>query len=203
MGKPIAQERGYIVYRNTFHKLLGFSQPDYSNPVTYRDALRIFKTDSLVNACFVPDGNYVRAPDNDTVTRKFIKKLFVSVTKDDKLLSTNETEDSNKNGYESDSDDDEINTDDAYTIVYRPPNFKMRCLGLICMLWLFSVVLILGIVFVGLIIGRPIIKAFTMLLDLTITSEQSLDIYNTIFTLTEFDWRLADISSIFIGIKLS
>ena len=81
------------------------------------------------------------------------------------------------------------------------PNFKMRCLGLICMLWLFSVVLILGIVFVGLIIGRPIIKAFTMLLDLTITSEQSLDIYNTIFTLTEFDWRLADISSIFIGIK--
>ena len=40
-----------------------------------------------------------------------------------------------------------------------------------------------------------------MLLDLTITSEQSLDIYNTIFTLTEFDWRLADISSIFIGIK--
>lgn len=201
LGKPIAQERGYIVYRNTFHKLLGFSQPDYSNPVTYRDALRIFKTDSLVNACFVPDGNYVRAPDNDTVTRKFIKKLFVSVTKDDKLLSTNETEDSNKNGYESDSDDDEINTDDAYTIVYIPPNFKMRCLGLICMLWLFSVVLILGIVFVGLIIGRPIIKAFTMLLDLTITSEQSLDIYNTIFTLTEFDWRLADISSIFIGIK--
>ncbi|MDN5809755.1 MAG: hypothetical protein L0H13_06445, partial [Staphylococcus equorum] len=40
LGKPIAQERGYIVYRNTFHKLLGFSQPDYSNPVTYRDALR-------------------------------------------------------------------------------------------------------------------------------------------------------------------
>ena len=76
-----------------------------------------------MNACFVPDGNYVRAPDNDTVTRKFIKKLFVSVTKDDKLLSTNETEDSNKNGYESDSDDDEINTDDAYTIVYRPPKF--------------------------------------------------------------------------------
>ncbi|CUM46852.1 uncharacterized protein AC631_02003 [Debaryomyces fabryi] len=201
LGKPIAQERGYIVYRSAFHKLLGLSQPDYSNPVTYRDALRIFKTDNLVNACFVPDGNYVRAPDNDTVTRKFIKKLFVSVTKDDKLLSSNETQDSNKNGYETDSDDDEINTDDAYTIVYRPPNFKLRCLGLICMLWVFSVILILGIIFAGLIIGRPVIKAFTILLDLTITTEKSLDIYNTLFTLTEFDWRLADISSIFIGIK--
>mmetsp|Transcript_4983 Transcript_4983/g.6165 ORF Transcript_4983/g.6165 Transcript_4983/m.6165 type:complete len:1227 (+) Transcript_4983:143-3823(+) len=201
LGKPIAQERGYIAYRNIFHKLLGFSQPDYSNPVTYRDALRIFKTDNLVNACFVPDGNYVRAPDNDTVTRKFIKKLFVSVTKDDKLLSSNETQDSNNNGYESDSDDDEINTDDAYTIVYRPPNFKLRCLGLICMLWLFSVILILGIIFAGLIIGRPVIKGFSVLLDLTITSKKSLDIYNTLFTLTEFDWRLADISSIFIGIK--
>lgn len=201
LGKPIAQERGYVVYRNIFHKILGISQPDYTSPVTYRDAQRIFKTDSQVNACFVPDGNYVRAPDNDTVTRKFIKKLFVSVTKDDKLLSSNDTQEASKSGYETDSSDDEINTDDAYTIVYRPPNFKLRCFGLICMLWLFSIILILSIVIVGLIMGRPIVKAFSLLFDLAITSKKSLEIYNTIFTLTEFDWRLADLSSIFIGIK--
>lgn len=192
LGKPISQERGFIVYRSFIQQILATAQPDYSKPVTYREALAIFKEDPKVLACFVPDGNYVRAPSNDTVSRKFVKKLFVAVTKDDKLLSANENA-NQRSGYETPTsdEDDEMNTDNAYSIVYRPPNFRLRCLGLIALLWVFAVILILTIAIFSIVLGRPIVRAVLILADL-------IFVQNFI----SLDWRLADLTSILCGLQV-
>ena len=158
LGKPISQERGYTVYRNIFQTIMATAQPDFTSPVSYRQAQEIFKLNPNVNACFVPDGNYIRAPDSDTVSRKFVKKLFVSVTKDDKLLTAAEINTA-PSAYETPSSEaeDELSTDNSYTIVYRPPHFKMRCLALICMLWVFAVIITMAVTFGALLLGRMIL----------------------------------------------
>ena len=74
MGKPISSERGYVIYRNIWLQLFGLNvQPDYTQPVTRKEALAKFKQDPNVVAFLSPDGNYVRAPANDTISRKFVK----------------------------------------------------------------------------------------------------------------------------------
>ncbi|CAH2352723.1 ERAD-associated E3 ubiquitin-protein ligase DOA10 [[Candida] railenensis] len=193
IGKLVPQERGFIAYRNVWEQILGRSLPDYSKPVTYRDALKNFQEDKDLKACFVPDGNYVRVPDNDTVSRKYIKKLFVAVTKDDKLLSQKQpqSEQDQEDNPDDDSTDDEMTTNNAYTIVYRPPNFKMRCFGLIVMLWVFAVLLILIIAFTSLLLGRPIVRAFYIIVDVLGSSASQ-----------NFDFRLADLKSLLVGFNV-
>lgn len=198
IGRPIHQERGYIVYRSIFHSLLGIGVPDFTRPVTYREAMIVFKENPEVTAVFVPNGNYVRAPDKDTVSRKYIKKLFVLVTKDDKLLSKNELK-VNKSGYETPTseEEDEINADNGYMIVYRPPNFKLRCFGLILLLWVFSIILIMTILMAAIILGRPLVSAFTVL-------QQNFSYISILlpFVPDDMNWRLIDFESILIGVLL-
>jgi len=196
LGKPIHQERGYVLYRSFFHSLFKIGVPDFTQPVTHREALNIFKENSDVLAVFVPNGNYVRAPDKDTVSRKFIRKLFVAVTKDDKLIATNEPTTPEKSGYETPTseEEEESTADDGYTIVYRPPNFKFRCFSLIIMLWLFAVVLILMIVLVAIMLGRPVVSFFLALFD---------NQYSLLFrTPKGFDWKLIDLGSICFGLSI-
>ncbi|KAI5949333.1 hypothetical protein KGF54_005568 [Candida jiufengensis] len=190
LGKPISHERGHIIYRNFTQQILGTAQPDYSKPVTYREAQEIFKSNPQVNACFVPDGFFVRAPGNDTVTRKFVKKLFVPVTKDDKLLKDVSEEDIKSSGYETpSSEEEELNSDDVHTIVYRPPAFKTRCYGLILILNFFAICLIVGTIVSALILGRPLVYAASSLLS-----------FIPYIGPTEIDWKLADLTSLSTGL---
>ena len=196
LGKPILYERGYTIYRNIYQRFVAQPVPDYSHPVTYREAQSIFQSNPSVHACFVPDGNYVRAPDNDTVSRKFIKKLFVPVTKDDKLLrEIDEADLQRRSGYETPTseDEDDATSDDAYAIVYRPPNFKVRCFALIFMLWIFSVVLLLPIAMIALLFGRPFIVA-------TVTIAEQIKPGLSGFG--NANWKLADLASLSCGLFL-
>ena len=46
VGKPISSERGYVIYRNIWLQLFGLNvQPDYTQPVTRKEALAKFKQD--------------------------------------------------------------------------------------------------------------------------------------------------------------
>lgn len=193
LGRPVLYERGHTIYRNWKEQILATAKPDYTNPVTYRQAQEIFSTNQEINACFVPDGYYVRAPDNDTVSRKFIKKLFVPVTKDDKLLRDINENDLKQSGYETpSSEEEELNTDDAYCVVYRPPNFKLRCFALILMLWVFAVILILSVVLIALVMGRPLAVAQLGIFDNTLP----------LFSPGEINWKLADLVSLIYGLLL-
>ncbi|KAI5965033.1 hypothetical protein KGF57_000826 [Candida theae] len=193
LGKPYPHERGHVVYRDWKSRFVGTAVPDYTNPVTYRQAQEIFSTSPKVDACFVPDGYYVRAPDNDTISRKFIKKLFVPVTKDDKLLRDINENDLQNSGYETpSSEEEELSTDDAYCIVYRPPNFKLRCFGLILMLWVFAVLLILSVALVALMLGRPLAVAQSSIFSSTLP----------LFSPGDINWKLADSVSLIYGLLL-
>lgn len=163
LGHPVAQERGHIVYRNLAYRILGLGIPDYSRPVSYSEAMEIFKTDPTVSACFVPDGHYVRAPATDDNSRKFLRGLFVPVTKSDKLLTpAPEVPDDD----ESDWWDADIVYEDTYTVVYQPPNLRARSIALVCLICAFGALLIIVCALVAVLVGRPTWRASMIVGDL-------------------------------------
>lgn len=155
LGEKIPSERGHVLYRNKLNHALHFHEnPDFSNPVTEHEAGNFFKEHKEVNCCFVPDGNYVRAPDNDQVGRKFVRTLFVPVTKDDKLLAPIPPLVDDEEKYNPYGDEEPLNAT-TYTVVYRPPNFRKRVFSLFGLMWTFSMLITLFIyafcIFVGIL----------------------------------------------------
>lgn len=164
LSKPVPEERGFIVYKSWFHEFRG-DLPDYSHPVTLSEAKHKLKEEPNTTACFVPDGNYVRAPSSDT-SRKFIDQLFIPVTKADQPLQEPEPKNLNhEDGYESDYSDVDLNYENSYDIVYRPPDFRSRCILLVLLLGVFAQLLF---VFVGVsaaFAGRLIVNVLAMAFD--------------------------------------
>lgn len=167
-GKHDPRERGYVVYRNLLCRFLKV-KPDYTEPKSLREAREIFKTTD-VKAVFIPDGDLVRAPKNDTVSRKFVRKLFIPVSKDDKPLSSSrkiiEKLDEKYPLDEFDDSEDELTTTNQYEIVYRPPLFRERTIAFLAMLWVFAVLLIGGVGLIANIVGMPVHFIMTQLVGL-------------------------------------
>ncbi|VEU20863.1 DEKNAAC101656 [Brettanomyces naardenensis] len=141
VGNDVASERGHVLYRSFLHWLLWFGKaPDYSNPVLEHEAAKYFADHPDASCCFVPDGNYVRAPDNDQVSHSFVKELFVPVTKDDKLLAPIPPIQDDEERYNPYGDEELVNIT-SYVIVYRPPKFRDRIFLLLGMMWFFSMLI--------------------------------------------------------------
>lgn len=160
LGKHDQRERGYVVYRNLASRIQK-AKPDYTEPKTLNEAKKIFRTTDT-KAVFIPDGDLIRAPKNDTVSRKFVRKLFIPVTKDDKPLKSTGATKTFDDRYpldEFDESEDESTTTNHYEIVYRPPHFGCRIILFLTMLWIFSVLLIGGVTFWGNLMGKPITYA--------------------------------------------
>lgn len=161
LGTHNPRERGYVVYKSFLSRFKKNVKPDYSEPKLYSEAVELLKDPSNESeAYFIPDGNLIRAPKNDIVSRKFVKTLFISVTKDDKPLKKKAELDSDLAKFkidEFDESEDELTITNQYEIVYRPPLFGFRIILFILMLWVFSVILIGGVGLVSNFIGRPII----------------------------------------------
>lgn len=194
LGSPVPQERGYVVYRNALDSFLQLGTPDYTKPVSYSEAMEIFKNDPSVSACFVPNGSYVRAPNSDDNSRKFLRGLFVPVTKSDQLLSPVP-----ENDLDDDTDwwDAEVVCEDTYAVVYSPPNIRIRCITLVCMISIFGALLFVVTLVIAIILGRPTFRAWV------IVTEYAAKAMGLDMKLSEsFDWLLADIDSICIGLVL-
>ncbi|KAH3663575.1 hypothetical protein OGAPHI_004976 [Ogataea philodendri] len=139
LGSDVPSERGSIVYRSVLHRFTT-QKPDYSQPVPRSETRGFFEQHPEISCCFVPDGTFVRAPDDDNVSHSFIKKLFVPVTKNDiPLVPVKDDDDSEakRNPY----GDEELVSITSYTIVYRPPRFTLRVYAFLGCLWLFSLAL--------------------------------------------------------------
>ncbi|AOA63248.1 ERAD-associated ubiquitin-protein ligase [Komagataella phaffii CBS 7435] len=163
LNNPIPEERGRIVYRHFYHRLS--ATPDYSKPMSVRQATQHFKENPSVNAIFVPDGNYVRVPDDDAVSRKYLKRLFVAVTKDDNLLEPlkeeNTAEDNSQEpSYDSDSETMEITT---HCVVYRPPHFKARYISFLFLIGFFAISLFVSCIVLSDLLGRLIVLPISLL----------------------------------------
>lgn len=153
LGDNIPSERGHVLYRNKLNHLLHYhDKADISNPITEHEAKNFFKEHKDIHCCFVPDGNYVRAPDNDQVGRKFVRTLFVPVTKDDKLLAPIPSLVDDEEKYNPYGDEEPLNAT-TYTVVYRPPKFRKRIFSLFGMMWAFSMLITLFIYVVCIFVG--------------------------------------------------
>ncbi|KGK35238.1 hypothetical protein JL09_g5612, partial [Pichia kudriavzevii] len=117
-------------------------------------------------ACFVPDGNYIRAPDDDHVSRKFVKTLFVPVTKSDQLLEPIPEVEDDEEKFNPYGDVDPLDAT-TYTIVYRPPHFKQRVYLFFGVLWVSSMIFTMGLYISNIAIGKTIVSlTIGRLLDL-------------------------------------
>lgn len=195
LGNPVAQERGAVIHRSFVHSVLGLGEPDYTRPVSYSEALEIFKSESSVTACFVPDGYYVRAPATDDNSRKFLRGLFVPVSKSDQLLlpAIEVSDDEDTDWWDAD-----IVYEDTYTVVYQPPNLKLRCIALVSLICVFGALLIVLASIFAVFLGRPTTRAVMIVLDLAFKKLGN----DVPLPSAGIEWSFIDISSLCIGIKL-
>lgn len=157
------EERGRIVYKTLFARLSN-PKPDYSKPTM--DPKKYFEENPNQLACFVPDGNYIRAPDDDHVSRKFVKTLFVPVTKSDQLLEPIPEVEDDEEKFNPYGDVDPLDAT-TYTIVYRPPHFKQRVYLFFGVLWVSSMIFTMGLYISNIAIGKTIVSlTIGRLLDL-------------------------------------
>ncbi|GMM36471.1 E3 ubiquitin-protein ligase [Saccharomycopsis crataegensis] len=164
----VPKERGHLIYRSIFHQfvyhlnnIIGTDWnsrygllPDYHQPQSKRTVKEYFKQNSDIHVAFIPDGNFVRAPDHEAASKRYLVNLFVPVTKDDKLLAPIEASRKAPTNYDSDSDEDI--TPSTYSVVYRPPKFRYRIFALLVYLWFFAALLIVSVIAAAFVIGRPI-----------------------------------------------
>ncbi|KAH7583907.1 ERAD-associated E3 ubiquitin-protein ligase DOA10 [Nakaseomyces glabratus] len=155
IGKDVPTERGHILYRNWFFKLFASQKAQWSNtelftsPKTYDEALELFRENKSVHAYFIPDGVLMRVPSSDIVSRSYVQTMFVPVTTDDKILKPLDFKKINERNKSTAGEFgylDEQNTEfDHYFVVYVPPNFRMRYMILIGLIWFFSSLLFISI----------------------------------------------------------
>lgn len=192
LDRPVPQERGYVVYRNVFYRLLQIGVPDYTKPVSYMEAQAIFRADSSVLACFVPDGNYIRAPNSDDNSRLFLKQVFIPVTKSDLPITVNGSDGADNDPADDDTDwwDADITYEDSYAVVYSPPNLRLRCFYLVFGVCAFGALLAVTLVTVALVLGTS--------LDLTL---YKLEVLLKLPVPTR-DFRFANITCIIFGARI-
>lgn len=191
LNSPISQERGRVVYRSFLHLMLQIGEPDYSKPVSHNEALEIFKSDLSVNACFVPNGSFIRAPSSDDNSRLFLKTMFIPVTKADQPLKPSEPASTEHEDWW----DEDIVFEDSYIVVYSPPHLRSRALTLVCMVWVFGALITMLIMTSAVLLGRPIFKMIVFnsdfLAQLDGLSQQLSD---------KIAWLYADIVSLSMGL---
>lgn len=189
----VPQERGYVVYRNLWHRVLATAVPDYRNPVARDDTAAHFAQNDNVNAVFVPDGSYVRAPASDDNSRRFIRTLFIPVTRNDQLLA----EIPEESEHEADWWEEDLVFEDKYTVVYRPPNLQVRCLTLVCMICVIGALLaVCGVLICG-ISGRMVVRAFAIVVD-RVASLAGKEPY-----FAAFEWQYLDLDSLSAGVIMA
>lgn len=183
LDNDISKERGKLVYRTIFHRILKAFildiirvhsltdecglKPDYTRPCSESNVKQFFEENVTLNVAFVPDGNYYRVPNSGKNVKSYLRTLFVPVTKDDirlsydKKFSDDYQERAKKNDqyYYSDSED-EFTPEQYYLVVYIPPNFKSRTFGFLITLWLYSIFIFCVTGFTSFAIGQYILSFF-------------------------------------------
>lgn len=182
LNKDEIQERGYIVYRNWSFKYLKKKEAQYSNinlytdPKTLEEANELFKTNPYVHAYFIPDGDFYRVPGSDIVSTRFLRTLFVTVTRTDKVIHRREVKE--KIGYRGQFDNliVESNLFDKYDVIYSPPKFFKRSMLLVAFINLYGMALITSVLYTCNVLGNIItyvVNNFIPLIDESVFNAES------------------------------
>jgi hypothetical protein len=141
-------EEGHHV-RRTWHAVLLRKKGDSNHPVIGEDQ-RALAEGKGVEAYFLRDGRFVRAPASDQVRIPKGAQVFLEVTEDNKRADGASDLDDGLHG----------RTSDMFTQVYIPPYFKLRVALFLLLIWVFAAVTGVGITIVPLVTGRRIISSF-------------------------------------------
>ena len=144
-GEQEAAEEGHHVRRTWWGVLTG-RRGDVNKPVLGNDR-RILAEDRNMDAYFLRDGTYVRAPASDQVRIPKGAKTFVEITNED---------DGRVEGQQELADAQHWRHPGMFTKVYIPPLFKLRIGLFILLIWLFAATTGIGITIVPLVFGRMV-----------------------------------------------
>ncbi|CDO96596.1 unnamed protein product [Kluyveromyces dobzhanskii CBS 2104] len=175
LGKDAPTERGRVVYRNFYHKWFNSNKARlsnmtlYSHPKSLDETAALFRNTPDVHAYFVPDGTMMRVPASDIISKKYAQLLFVSVTKDDKLLKPLDIqkikERQRRNAGEFGYLEKQPTEFDEYKVVYVPPHFTTTYSLLIVFIWIFASLLFTVILLISNFAGLPLILVLQLLLN--------------------------------------
>lgn len=146
-GERQPDEEGHHVRRSWWDVLSG-KKGDIKHPVVNEEQRKRAEKDGL-DAYFVRDGRYVRAPAADQVRIPKGTRVFLDVTEDNKRLDG-----------ASDSDNGLHANSEMFTKVYIPPFFKLRIAAFIFSLWVFAAVTGVGITVLPLVTGRKVLSSY-------------------------------------------
>lgn len=147
-GERQPDEEGHHV-RRTWWDVLSGKKGDITHPVVSEEQRKCVEKDGL-NAYFVRNGRFVRAPASDQVRIPKGSRVFLDVTEDNKRLDGAPDTDTGLHGWNSES----------FTKVYVPPFFKIRIAAFIFSLWVFAAITGVGITVLPLVTGRKILSSY-------------------------------------------
>lgn len=148
-GEKNEDEEGRHV-RSTWAGFLHGEQGDAQNPVIGKDRQALAQ-DREMQAYFLRDGRYVRAPASDQVRIPKGAHTFLEVDEENNRLDNQPDPDEGLHGRKN----------DMFTKVYIPPLFRIRISAFIFLIWLFAAATGVSITIVPLVFGRFVFAKVT------------------------------------------
>ena len=148
-GEKKEDEEGRHI-RHTWGGVLQGKQGDAQNAVVDNDDQAVAQNREL-NAYFLRDGRYVRAPASDQVRIPKGAHTFLEVDEENNRLDNQPDLDEGLHGPNN----------DMFTKVYIPPFFRVRICVFIFLIWLFAAVTGVSITIVPLVFGRFVFAKVT------------------------------------------
>lgn len=143
-GERKEDEEGRHI-RRTWWDMAAGKWGNVQSPVIGRDR-RILAEDRNVDAYFLRDGTYVRAPASDQVRIPKGGKTFLEVNDENERVDGQPDREDGLHGKQS----------TMFTKVYIPPLFKLRIGLFMLLIWLFAAMTGVGITIVPLVFGRVV-----------------------------------------------
>ncbi|MCJ1290530.1 hypothetical protein MMC34_002069 [Xylographa carneopallida] len=140
-GEQKDDEEGHHVRRTWWYALTG-KRGDPAMPV--RESRKFLAEDRDVDAFFLRDGRYVRAPASDQVRIPKDSETFLEVDEDGNRVDGLPEKDDGLHGREN----------KMFTKLYIPPYFRFRIGVFIVLIWLFASTTGVGITIIPLLFGR-------------------------------------------------
>ena len=148
-GEKKEDEEGRHV-RRAWRDVLNGKQGDAQNPVIGKDRQSLAQ-DREVQAYFLRDGRYVRAPASDQVRIPKGAHTFLEVDEDNNRVDNQPDPDEGLHG----------RNNDMFTKVYIPPFFRVRISAFIFLIWLFAAATGVSITIIPLVFGRFVFAKVT------------------------------------------
>ena len=148
-GEQKEDEEGRLV-RRTWGDILHGKQGDAQNPVIGKDRQALAQ-DREVQAYFLRDGRYVRAPASDQVRIPKGAHTFLEVDEENNRLDNQPDQDEGLHGRKN----------EMFAKVYIPPLFRLRISAFIFLIWLFAAATGVSITIVPLVFGRFVFAKLT------------------------------------------